>query len=116
MNRRFSMMIGAGILTTAVAVSGSFAQEQSKPPMHMHKYEMDHTRPDKEVSKEYKSEATQLHEKAASHRKLASNYRARGPGKSGGDISLIARHCDKLADSYEEAAKAADAMAAELAK
>jgi uncharacterized protein (DUF885 family) len=54
-------------------------------PMHMHKSEMDH-RKDVEVAAEYKTEATQLREKAESHRKLTQLYKTRSPLKGGGQL------------------------------
>ena len=76
---------------------------------------MDH-RSDAEVAKEYKSEATQLREKAESHRKLAELYRGRTPVKGAANFESVAKHCDKLAKLYEDAAKEADAVSGELAK
>lgn len=115
MNRRIVIALASG----AVLLGGSagFAQEdkQAKPPMHMHKSDMDH-RTDKEVATEYKSEATQLREKAESHRKLAKNYRTRSPQKGRANYESVAKHCDKLAQLYEDAAKEADGVAAELSK
>jgi hypothetical protein len=73
-------------------------------------------RSDKEVATEYKSEATQLREKAESHRKLAKLYRGRTPPKGTANYETVAKHCDKLAQFYEQAAKEAEGVAAELSK
>jgi hypothetical protein len=110
------LVLGA-VALLAVAPS-SFAQEQAKeqgkPPMHMHKIDMMHAT-DTEVASEYKSEATQLREKSEAHRKAATMYRARGStGKA--NYASVAKHCDKLAQFYEDAAKEAEGVASELAK
>jgi hypothetical protein len=68
---------------------------------------------DPEVAAEYKSEATALRQKAESHRKLAHHYTARS-GKV--NYAQVAKHCDKLAQLYEEAAKEAEAVSSELKK
>jgi hypothetical protein len=114
MNRRLGALACLSAVTLFAVGPLTLAQE-SKPPMHMHKSEMDH-RPDKEVATEYKSEATQLREKADSHRKLAQLYRGRTPAKGGANYETVAKHCDKLAKFYEDAAKEAEGVAAELAK
>jgi hypothetical protein len=108
-----AVLVGAAALF-AVAPA-SFAEEQSKPPMHMHKIDMDH-RNDKEVAAEYKSEAMQLREKSESHRKLSKAYGARSPGKGSANYAKVAKHCDKLAQYYDDAAKEAEGVAAELAR
>ena len=100
-------LLGAGTVV--------LAQQEHKPDMHMHKSEMAH-RPDKEVAAEYKSEATQLREKAQLHRGMAVQYRTKSPHKSGGNYENVAQHCDQLAQSYEDAAKEADEVASELPK
>jgi hypothetical protein len=114
MNRRLgilSSLTAAAFLVSAPAV---FAEDQ-KPPMHMHKSDMDH-RPDKEVATEYKSEAEQLRGKADSHRKLAKLYEGRSPAKGGANYGNVVKHCEKLAKFYDDAAKEAEGVAAELAK
>lgn len=116
MNRRIAFALATGAML--LGGTATFAQEQtsSKPPMHMHKSEMDH-RSDKDVATEYKSEATQLLEKAESHRKLAKLYRGRTPVKGGAaNYENVAEHCDQLAKYYEDAAKEAEGVAAELSK
>lgn len=115
MNRRIVIALATAV--TLFGGTASFAQEQkeSKPPMHMHKSEMDH-RSDKEVATEYKSEATQLAQKAESHRKLAQLYRGRTPPKGTANYEPVAKHCDNLAQFYEQAAKEAEGVAAELSK
>ena len=115
MNRRIVIAFATGAMLLGGTVT--FAQEQtdSKPPMHMHKSEMDH-RSDKEVATEYKSEATQLREKAESHRKLAKLYHGRTPPKGSANYENVAKHCEKLAKYYEDAAKEAEGVAAELSK
>lgn len=115
MNRRFSALVGLSAVALLAAGSLSFAAEDTKPPMHMHKSEMDH-RKDSEVAAEYKSEATQLREKAEHHRKLAAIYKTRTPPKGSGSYANVAQHCEKLAKFYEDAAKEADTVAAELSK
>lgn len=93
----------------------TFADGDAKPPMHMHKSDMDH-RSDKDVAVEYKDEATQLREKAESHRKLAQLYRGRTPVKGTANYANVVEHCEQLAKYYEQAAKEAEGVAAELAK
>lgn len=114
MNRRFASLICMSALAVFAAGSTSFAAEEAKPPMHMHKSEMDH-RKDSEVAVEYKSEATQLREKAESHRKLAKLYQTRTSPK-GASYANVSAHCEKLAQFYEDAAKEADAVSSELSK
>ena len=113
MDRRIVIALATG----AMLLSTAFAQEQpqSKPPMHMHKSQMDH-RSDKQMATEYKSEATQLREMAESHRKLAQLYRGRTPPKGAANYETVAKHCDKLAQHYENAAKEAESVATELSK
>jgi hypothetical protein len=115
MNRRKNVLACVSALSLLGAGSMGVAQQEHKPDMHMHKAEMTH-RPDKEVAGEYKSEATQLREKAQMHRSMATQYRTKTPHKSGGSHENVAKHCDKLAKSYENAAKEADDVASELAK
>jgi hypothetical protein len=115
MNRRIGTLIGLGAAAFVMAAPLSFAQEQPKPPMHMHKSEMDH-RPDKDVATEYKTEASELHAKAESHRKLAKLYETRTAPKGGADYKSVAKHCEKLAKFYDDAAKEAEGVAAELAR
>ena len=115
MNRRMSFLAGVSALSLLGAGSLVIAEQEHKPNMHMHKTEMTH-RPDQEVAGEYKSEATQLREKAQLYRGMAEQYRKKTPHKSGGSYESVARHCDKLAQSYEAAAKDADEVAAELSK
>jgi hypothetical protein len=108
-------LIGLGVGAWLGVAALSIAEEPAKPPMHMHKADMDH-RSDAEVATEYKSEATQLREKAESHRKLAEHYRGRTPLKGTANFENAAKHCDKLAQLYEEAAKEAEDVATELNK
>jgi hypothetical protein len=82
----------------------------------MHKSEMKHEQSDKEVAADYKSEAQQLREKAASHRKLAELYRTRTSPKGGANFESIAKHCDRLAKFYTDAAKEAESVSSELSK
>jgi hypothetical protein len=114
MNRRMSALACVSALSLFAAVPMAVAQ-QHKPDMHMHKSELAH-RPDREAAVEYKSEATQLREKAQMHRGMAAQYRNKSPHKTSGSYENVARHCDKLAQSYEDAAKEADEVASELAK
>ena len=115
MNRRLSVLVSVSALAILSAGSLGLAAEESKPPMHMHKSQMDH-RKDSEVATEYKSEATQLRQKAASHRELAQLYRSRTPPKGGGSYANVAKHCENLAKFYEDAAKEAEAVSSELGK
>jgi hypothetical protein len=115
MNRRLSLLISASALALLSSGPLALAAEETKPPMHMHKSQMDH-RKDSEVAVEYKSEAAQLREKAEHHRKLAKLYESRSAPKGGANYANVAKHCEKLAKSYEEAAQAADAVSAELGK
>jgi sirohydrochlorin ferrochelatase len=106
----------------ALLIGGSLAFAQVTPAtaphkeaMHMHKSDVTHMGTDAEVAKEFKDEATLLREQAESHRKLAEMYKTRTSPK-GGSYANVAAHCEKLAKSYEEAAKAAEAASAELGK
>jgi hypothetical protein len=105
-----AMVAGSLLFGTA-----TFAENDAKPPMHMHKSEMDH-RSDKEVATEYKDEATQLRERAESNRKLAKLYRGRTPTKGTASYANVVAHCEQLAQFYENAAKEAEGVAAELNK
>lgn len=115
MNRRMNALVALSAATLFAAAPLGLAEEPkpSEPPMHMHKSNMDH-RTDAEVATEYKSEATQLHEKAESHRKMAQLYRGRTPIKGAATYENVAKHCDKLAKMYEDAAKEAEGVATEL--
>jgi hypothetical protein len=115
MNRRMSALACVSAISLLGLGSIAVAQQDHKPGMHMHKMELAH-RPDQEAAAEYKSEATQLREKAQLHRGMAEQYRKKTPHKSGGSYENVAKHCDKLAKSYEDAAKSADEVASELAK
>ena len=115
MNRRIVALACVSALSLLGVGSVVVAQQVHKPDMHMHKTEMAH-RPDQEAAAEYKSEATQLREKAQLHRSMATQYRQKTPHKSSGSYEVVARHCDKLAKSYEAAAKEADEVASELSK
>jgi hypothetical protein len=116
MNRQLNALWGlsAGVLLAASPIT--FAAEDNNPPMHMHKSEMDHTKKDAEVAAEYQSEATQLREKAQHHRKLAALYKTRTSPKASGNYAGVVKHCEKLAQYYEDAAKEADAVSSELGK
>ena len=115
MNRRTVIALTTAALMLSGTVGLAQDDKQSTPPMHMHKSEMNH-RKDTDVSKEFKSEATQLREQAESHRKLAQAYRTRTPLKAGTSYENVAQHCDQLAKYYENAAKEAEAVATELSK
>jgi hypothetical protein len=102
MPRRISALVCLSAVALLAAGSVSFAAEVVKQ--------------DSEVAAEYKSEATQLLEKAAHHRKLAANYKSRTPPKGSGSYASVAQHCEKLAKYYEDAAKEAEAVSSELSK
>ena len=114
MNRQLSAFVCLTAASLLAAAPLALAEE-SNSAMHMHKSEMNH-RKDTDVSGEFKSEATQLREKADSHRKLAQAYRTRSPLKAGASYENVARHCEQLAQYYDDAAKEADAVASELVK
>jgi gas vesicle protein len=114
MNRRLGILSGLIAGALLAAAPAVFAADQ-KPEMHMHKSDMDH-RPDKEVATEYQSEADQLRAKAESHRKLAKSYQELTPPKGSANYANVVKHCEKLAQYYDEAAKEAEGVAAELAK
>jgi hypothetical protein len=116
MNRPLIFVAAAITSLSIFGASVYAAEETDKPPMHMHKSEMNHNKPDKEVAAEYKDEAAVLTEKAQSHRKLARLYRGREPTKGIASYESVAKHCDKLADLYEQAAKEASAVSSELNK
>jgi hypothetical protein len=115
MKREFAALAGLTAIALLAGAPAVIAQQQHTPEMHMHKSELAH-RPDKDVAAEYKTEAEQLREKAKMHRDLAAQYKTRTPHKSGGNYASVAKHCDQLAKSYEDAAKAADEVSAELQK
>lgn len=114
---KHGLRVLAGITAVGMLAASPMilAQQQHKPDMHMHKSELAH-RPDKEAAAEFKTEADQLREKAKLHRDLAAQYKTRTPHKSNGSYATVAKHCEQLAKSYEDAAKAADEVSAELAK
>lgn len=114
---RSSMFVAAAIGSLCILGTPALAAEEgNEPPMHMHKSQMNHNKPDKELAAEYKDEATLLMEKAQSHRRLAQQYRGRTPAKGAASYASVAKHCDKLADLYEQAAKEASAVSGELNK
>jgi hypothetical protein len=114
MNRQSSAFVCLTAASFLAAAPLALADEPN-PAMHMHKSDMDH-RGDKEAATEYKSEATQLREKAESHRNLAKLYTGRTPSKGGANYANVVKHCEQLAKYYEDAAKEADGVASELAK
>ena len=73
MNSRIGALVGLSAVALLGAGSLSFAAEESTPPMHMHSPRWTTARRTQKPP-EYKSEATQLHEKAEHHRKLAAIY------------------------------------------
>lgn len=87
-----------------------------EPGMHMHKSDATHSLPDADAAKAFKGDATELRAMAASHRKLAALYKGRTSPKGTANYSSVAMHCEQLAKSYEDAAKAADAISSELGK
>ena len=95
-------LVGLAAVALLTAGSLSFAAEELKQ--------------DSAVAAEYKSEATQLREKAEHHRKLAANYKSRTPPKGSGSYASVAQRCEKLAKYYEDAAKEAEAVSSELNK
>ena len=115
MNRRIILALATGAMLLGGTATFAQEQKQSNPPMHMHKSDMEH-RSDKDVATQYKSEAAQLREQAESHRKLAKLYHSRTPPKGTANYETVARHCEKLAQYYEDAAKEAEGVAAELNK
>ena len=84
--------------------------------MHMHKSEITHATKDADAAAQFKGEAASLRAQAESHRKLAKMYAGRTANKGQANYASVAKHCEKLAEQYETAAKAADVAAAELAK
>jgi hypothetical protein len=115
MNRRSNILLGLSAIALMASSPPSLAEEPTKPPMHMHKSEMDH-RPDKDIAAEYKSEATLWREKSESHRKLALLYKGRTPVKGSGNYETVVKHCENLAKLYADAALEAGAVASELGK
>ncbi|HEY0682282.1 MAG TPA: hypothetical protein VGD45_08135 [Steroidobacter sp.] len=115
MNHRIVIALATGALLLGGSPTFAQGRDEAKPPMHMHKSDMDH-RSDKQVATEYKSEATQLREKAESHRKLAKLYHNRTPPKGAASYENVAKHCERLAQYYEDAAMEAESVAAELSK
>lgn len=114
---RFRFALAAVVISSGIWGAAVYAADQpNNSAMHMHKSEMNHDKPDREVAADYKSEATVLKEKSESHHKLAQQYRSRTPSKGGGSYENVAKHCDKLAEYYAQAAKEATAVADELGK
>ncbi|MGV6475595.1 hypothetical protein [Azotobacter vinelandii] len=111
MINRFRLPAISAIAASFLLNFGVYAAMQNEPPISMS--QMAHDKSDQEVAAEFKDEATMLREKADLHRKLAQNYRARS-GKL--DFEQVARHCDRLAQLYEDAAKEAEAVSVELSK
>lgn len=105
MDRRFNFPLALSAVALLAAGSLTLAAEEAKPLQQ-----------DAEVAAEYKSEATQLREKAGHHRKLAALYKTRTPIKGTGSYANVAQHCEKLAKYYEDAAREADAVSSELSK
>ena len=87
-----------------------------EPGMHMHKSDITHATSNADAAAQFKGEATELRARAESHRKLAKMYTGRTANKGQANYATVAKHCEKLANQYEAAAKAAEATAAELAK
>lgn len=102
MTRLIGALVGLSAVALLATGSLSVAAEEAKK--------------DSEVAAEYKSEATQLREKAEHHRKLAAIYKTRTPIKGSGGYANVAQHCEKLAKFYDDAAKEADAVSSELSK
>ncbi len=113
----FSLTPVALLMTGALAMAQvTPATAPHKPGMHMHKSDVTHLGTDAEVAKEFKDDATELRAMAVSHRKLAALYKTRTPPKGQASYANVAGHCEQLAKSYEDAAKAAEALASELGK
>lgn len=106
MNRRLHVLVALSAVALLAAGSLTLAGQETKPPLQK----------DPEVAAEYKSEATQLREKAAHHRRLAAHYKTRTPPKGTGSYAGVAQHCEKLAKYYDDAAREADAVSSELSK
>lgn len=114
MNRLRLFTVAAITSLSLLGASAYAAEDNTKPGAHTHHSEMNPNAPDKEVAAQYKDEAAMLLKKAESHRKLAQLYRNRTPPKGGGSYANVAKHCEKLADLYAQAAKEAGAIADEL--
>lgn len=102
----------------AVATQEGATTGEHTPGMHMHKSDITHAK-DADVAKEFKGDAAHLRAQAESHRKLAKLYTSRTGGGGKGtavNYATVAKHCERLAQSYEEAASAAEDAAAELSK
>ena len=113
MNRPLSALVGLSAVTLLATSTLSFAAEPSKPPMHMHKSELNH-RSEQEAAVEYKSEATQLRETGAISPHVGESVSC--ANRRQGELRKIAVHCDNLAKFYENAAQEADAIASGLEK
>jgi hypothetical protein len=103
----------------AASTSQDVNTGQHQPGMHMHKSDITHAK-DSDVATEFKGEAAELRAQAESHRKLAKLYANRTGGGGGKAAAInyasVAKHCERLAKSYDDAAKAAEDAAAELSK
>lgn len=111
--KRSRMLVLAAITSASILGASAFAADE---PTQSQKSEISQDKSDKEVAAQYNDEAAALSRKAQSHRKLAQHYRHRKPPKGGASYDGVAKHCEKLADLYEQAAKEASAVASELSK
>ena len=72
------MFLVAAISSLCImGASANAAEQDNEPPMHMHKSQMTHNKPDKETAADYKDEAAALAEKAQSHRNWSSIFKRR---------------------------------------
>lgn len=114
MNKRSSWIMGA-ICGAALAFGlslGGYAvgsDEASSSPM-VQKILGAKSKADQEaLAAQYEQEARELQAKAQEHREMAKAYKT-GPFGPGGKFDLV-RHCNNLAQKYEDAAKESLALA-----
>ena len=106
---RMTALAALAALTTALAVAVSgpsgAAEQAASLPVSAEDHAAEATR--------YDQEAIDLDAKAKSHMELAAGYRARmsGGSKLGPTLQTLSKHCERLANAYQQAADEAREMA-----
>ncbi len=106
---RMTALAALAALTTAFAVVMSEPSAAADQAATLPVSAQDHAA----EAARYDQEALDLEAKAKSHKELAAGYRARvsGGGKLGSTLQSLSRHCERLANAYQEAADEAREMA-----
>jgi hypothetical protein len=102
MTNVLTLAAAIAVLTTSMARG---ADQEAAPPMTSE----DHAA----AASAYDAEAKEAKQKAASHDLMASRYRNAPASQKGLNVPTtpMANHCEKLADSYEQVAGEASALA-----